>query len=277
MLDNDTTELDENLDDLAEGDDDTLDGDQGEDSPEGGEDTLAADASELVIELEGDDAAESDEAFDPKAKAALRALRDANKDMRRRLREVEKAQPAPAEQALRPKPTLQDHAYNEDAWEADLLQWASEKAKADVQVEAIRNEFVSKRDAFMAAAKSLPVADYDDVADAVRGVLSVEQQQAMILHMDKDEAARVVYALGKSPTRLEALGKIKDPVRFGIELAKISMGVKVTTQPKTKPEAALKPGGAASPQTRDLSSLKKRADATGDYTEYLAAKRAQAK
>lgn len=277
MLDNDTTELDENLEDLTEGDDDTLDGDQGDDSleGEGGNDTLAADGdTDLVITLEGDD--DADEGFDPKAKAALKALRESNKEMRKRMRELEKSQAQPVqEQALRPKPTLADHQFDEEKWEADLLKWADEKGKADQQVAAIQTEFNTKRNDFQAAAKALAVPDYDDAKDAVVSVLDIGQQNAIILNLDKDEAAKVVYALGKSPTRLEALGKIKDPVRFGIELAKISMGVKVTTQPKTKPESALKPGGAASPQTRDLEALRAKAQKSGDYTAYFAAKKAR--
>lgn len=280
MLDNDQVEgATEDQDDL---DADTLEGGEAE-----GNDTLAADEPEadgdLVITLDGDDEgeAESEKDFDPKAKAALDAVRASNRNLRKQLSEAKRGAPpeqaAPAQQVLRPRPKQEDHGYDDAAYDADVDKWHEERRVFEQQADAVKTEYRTKLEGFNAAAKALPVRDYEDAKEAVVAGLDIGQQNAIIMYLDKDEAAKVVYALGKSPARLEALSKIKDPVKFGMELAKISTGVKVTNKPKAAPESALKPGGAASAGTRDLESLRASAQKSGDWSAYFAAKRAQAK
>jgi hypothetical protein len=97
----------------------------------------------------------------------------------------------------------------------------------------------------------------------VEEALSVVQR-AIIVQGTADRA-KIVYALGRNPKRLQELAMIEDPVRFAIEIGKVSALMKVTTRkPAVTPEAGVRGGapGFQQPATRTDALLKK-AQTTG--------------
>lgn len=274
MLDNDQIEQDDLQDDVT-------------DESEAVEAAEAEPEGELVITLEGVEPDDEPEPEDvgPKGQAALKALRAANKEAARRQKELErelaalKAPKVPEEETLGPRPTAADANFDDDKLIEMAIEW---KAKSD-RIEAQKNAALEKQKAaqeafqgrvteYQLAKKGLPVQNYDHAEAQVTAALPIPLQNVILRNLTGEEAAKVVYALGQSPKKLDELSKL-DADQFAFALAKLSMGIKMERKP-AQVETPLK-GNIASPppQSRDLAGLKKQAERTGDYTAYFKAKR----
>lgn len=249
-----------------------------------GEQAEAEEAEELVVTI-GEDAPPPEQEEDRTAPEWVRNLRKENRELKRVKRELEAKLVAPAvEQTLGPKPTLEGSDYDADKFEAALLKWNADKRKHDEEAAAKRAEEEAQDKAWQArlsgyqtAKTSLKVKDFDDAEDTVKEALSIPQQ-AIILQGAKDPAL-LVYALGKSPAKVKELSEIKDPVQFAFAVARMEATVKATTRkPTTSPETTLSGNGRPSGAVDDrMAKLKSQAEASGDWTEYFAAKRKAAK
>lgn len=207
------------------------------------------------------------------------------KDLRKRARELERenkelkakgATPPSQPQTLRPKPTLADHDYDEDAYAADVEAWTQEKAaddaakaKAEEQQRAAQATWQAKLDAFGTAKKALKVPDFDDAEAEVTTKLNAAQQAIIVAYCANP--AVVTYALGKRPEKLAELATIEDPIAFAIAASKLEGNLKVQKRNKPGPEGRVEgsaplTGGAAKEK---LQKLEREAERTGDRTKLI--------
>lgn len=222
-----------------------------------------------------------------KAPSWVADLRKRNRELAKALREAQAAQQQPAaaaqEDPIGPKPAMSDADvdFDADKFEAKLLAWnerkrKSEDAKREREQAAQANAEAWRQTLgkYESELKAIKAPGVEDAEEAVKDAFSVVQHGIII--QGAENRAQIVYALGRNPKRLQELAAIKDPVRFAIEIGKVSALMKVTTRkPATAPETGVRGGspGVTSTATRQDALLKK-AQTTGDYTEYFKAQRA---
>lgn len=190
----------------------------------------------------------------------------------------------PVESAL-PKlkePTLEVCGWDEAEYKKQYAAYLKEQTEIERRLEAQKTAVAQQQEAernlqtaYKSAAVALKVRDFDEAEDAVCATLSQTQQS--ILLSGCDNPAVVVYALGKNPAKADELAKITNPVKFAVALGKLEKEIKVTPRkPNTKPEpehiparsAPLSGGGNTA-----LEAARKKAEASGDYTEVNRLKR----
>lgn len=248
-------------------DDDQSTGEQPEDDGQG--------------EDEGDAPTSDDPAEGPsdeKPNDWLRNLRRENRELKRKQKELEQRLQKPDEApVLGAKPKLEDHDYDADAFEAALSDWYEKKRAVDAKIEqrrsaeeAEKSEWDTRLQTYAQEKTALGVDDYEESEEAVTDTLS-EVQQGIIIQGATNPAA-LVYKLGRDEARLQALSSIKDPVKFAFAIAKLETDMKTPAKTKPEPERRLTGGRVAAPTTGNLDKLRERAQKTGDYTAYFAAK-----
>ena len=193
----------------------------------------------------------------------VKQLRKENRELKKQLKQTPQQQSVPA---LREKPTITDHDFDSDAYEADLEQWFNEKARHDEVVnaqkakdEAIDNRYISSVDKMRKIAP-----DYDDVEETVVSTLSPEKQA--LLKIGVEDTAKLVYALGKSPNKLAELEQL-DPVSFVKQLGimEFQMTQKSRNPSKPQPKSHELTGTAGGGDSK-LAKLEAEAAKTGDRT-----------
>ena len=243
---------------------------------EGSEDTPADDdGDELIVTLEGEEPTDDQ----PADNSVIRQLRAQLREEQKRRKELEQQSQPQIE--LGDKPTLETCDYDEARFEEELTAWHERKREVEKQQEQSRAAEQEARAEFEDAGKryqerkaAIGLSDFAEREAAVEEALG--SLSAVIAVAAKDPAL-VVAALGKAPAKLAELQKIKNPFRLAGEIARIESGVK--TMPRKAPPAPDRPlTGSASittgaAQDQKLSGLRKRAEQTGDWSEYLAAKR----
>lgn len=230
----------------------------------------------LVINLDGEEDEEEDT-------IPIRLLRQANRDQKKRIRELEKQleeQETPDDaQELGDKPTLEDFDYDQEKHAEALIEWNDRKRELDAKKEAdtkkaeeAKEAYQNRFDAYQKAKAELKAKDFDEAEDVARENLSVVQQSVIIAHAKRPEL--VIYALGKNPEKAADLAKEEDPIAFAFKVAQLEANMKVTGTKKPKPEKRLK-GGAPQPQvgSKKLDAAFKEAQKTGDFTKYQQLKR----
>jgi hypothetical protein len=193
-----------------------------------------------------------------------RALALANK----RIAELDKPA-APID--VGPRPTREEHDWDDEAYDAAVDAWNERKLTAqtqasepnDLQAEAQRD--VQNLTTGLAA---LTYPDKDDIVPATMEMLTPEQQ--FIFATAAKDPAKLIYALGKNPSRMKALLEIKNPVKFITEVARTEMQMTVKTRQAPQPEhirnGDARPGGGAD---KELARLEKEAQRTGDRTALI--------
>ena len=213
--------------------------------------------------------------------SVIRDLRKANRELAKKLHQIERGN-QPQRIEVGEKPTLAACDYDEDRFETELDAWKARKASAErseteaqEREQASQKEWRDRAEAYTQAKATLRVPDYDAAEDEVFGALS-DQHQALIL-MTGERSAALVYALSKDPAKLEHLSKL-DPARAAMLIGKLEDKVTVTKRKTPQPDRPLRGnasmGGASS--DRELARLKAKAEASGDYSAYFAAKRERA-
>ncbi len=277
-------EISEAEDDDDEAELEVSDSDDEESDEEDDEDAGDDEADGLVVDLGGDDDDEAEE----KDTGPMRSLRQANRELKKRLKELEgKGQESPtaAAQELGPKPTLADFNYDDEKHEAALVAWHDQKreleakqAEAEQEAQKAQEAYQSRFDGYQAAKAELGVNDFDEAEDAARETLTQNQQSVIIAHAKQPEL--VIYALGKNTKQAAELAAEKDPIAFAVKVTRLEENMKVTGTKKPKPEKKQSRGGAprnAAPQigSKKLDAAFKEAQKTGDFSNYQALKRAQ--
>lgn len=251
-----------------------------DDQPEAEQQT--EDQSDDVVVTIGEEAPPAEE--HAPAPAWVKELRKANREKDRRIRELEAKLQTPSAEtkpALGKKPTIEDHDYDTEAYEAALSNWFEQKRKVE-EAEAIQRKAeeeqqqknLSKLQAYAEKRKELKLSDYEDAEAVVQEVLSVPQQ-SILLHGCENPAV-VVYALGKNLAKLQELAKKTDLTEFAFAAAKLEAQVKLTSKKSMAPppEKRLSGTGRSSASLEDrLEAARKKAEQTGDMSEVVRIKR----
>lgn len=294
----DESQEDEALETSTEEDEEELDTELDDESGEEEEEQPSTNADEepgdedddsVVLTFGDDESPEEEELDDKDAPEWVRNLRKTNREQLKRIRELEaqnaqkeKEKPA-TPQPVGAKPKLEDFDYDTEKFETALLNWNEQKRKADElkrqkqQEEAQIQEEWKKTLATYGEKKSqLKVRDFDEVEEVVLSALDQTQQGIMV--QGAEDAAKLVYALGKNPTRLKELASIKDPVKFAFAAAKLEKDMKVRGRkappPPERPVSGTGPKSGTVDNT--LEKLRKEAEKTGDYTKVHRYKRQKA-
>jgi len=225
---------------------------------------------------------------DPEEKKAPRWVKDLRKQQKALLKEnkelkakMEQAQTAPQQEEIKlgKEPELEDFDYDTDKYKAALSKHFEDKRKYEIQ-EAERQQaqeehkkaLQERMESYNKKKSSLKVRDFEEAEQAVVESLSLIQQD--IILDGAENPALLVYALGRSKAKSEALAKIKNPVKFAFEVAKIEANLKVTSRKsKPAPEGKLSTSGKGIAVDDKLKKLEKEAMATGDMNKLLAYER----
>jgi desulfoferrodoxin (superoxide reductase-like protein) len=257
--------------------------DQGDDqTAEDGE----GDSDEVIVSI-GEEAPPPEE--QTHAPEWVRELRKTNRELQRQNRELQGKLQSTAQTETKPvvlgkKPSLEEHDYDADKFEAALADWFERKRQADeanakqeAEVMNQQKAWQAKLDGYGKAKAELRVKDFED-AEAVAQELFNITQQGVVLQ-GADNPALVIYALGKNPKKAKELSDIKDPVKFAFAVAKLEKELKVTNRKAAPPPERIVSGTGRVSGAVDstLERLREEAARTGNMTkvvQYKAQKRA---
>lgn len=272
---------DEDLDILNQGGDadDQDDGDQGE-----GQDAAEGDEDEDVQILFGDEAAPASEG--ESEPDLLRKLRAANRELAKEVATLKRSapQPKPVVIEVGEKPTLESCEFDDEKFVTETEAWIERKRQA-AEAEAQAAKGAQARQAeldrdlarFQAAKTALGVRDFEEAKDVVVSVLSQDHLSAIV--QASEDSAKVIYALGKHPAKLEALKAITNPVKFIAAVAKLEGTLKVTKTSRKAPELDTPVRGSAplsASKDKHLEKLEAEAARTGDRSKIAAYRRERA-
>jgi desulfoferrodoxin (superoxide reductase-like protein) len=261
-------------------------GDQGEDQDT---ESNEGDSDEVIVSI-GEEAPPPEE--QTHAPEWVRELRKTNRELQRQNRELQGKLQSTAQTETKPvvlgkKPSLEEHDYDADKFEAALADWFDRKRQADeanakqeAEVMNQQKAWQAKLDGYGKAKAELRVKDFED-AEAVAQELFNITQQGVVLQ-GADNPALVIYALGKNPKKAKELSDIKDPVKFAFAVAKLEKELKVTNRKAAPPPERIVSGTGRVSGAVDstLERLREEAAKTGNYTkvtQYRAQKRAASK
>lgn len=261
-------ELDSETDGENEGESDKEG--EGEESKEG----------ELVVEIEG---AEPEKEHDS---AVIQKVRDANRDLKRQLKEERDRNKTPSQplESLPAKPTLENCGWDEEVFTSAVEDWTAKKAEIDkrkadaTRVEQEANAKVqAKINAYTEAAaiakKSIPkLAEYEEAFNEEFDAM----QRGIILQVSKN-TVHMVAALGAYPKERQRLAALKDPVEFISEIVRLEDKLKTSSTskkptPNNPPEKRITGSGTKIiPQTQDkkLAALEAQSAISGDRTKVI--------
>jgi len=215
-----------------------------------------------------------------KVRKVNRKLESENKKLKRQLEENAKAAETKKPVELGEEPTLAKCKYDDDKYKQDLRAYDERKRKVEEQAsekaKTIENQnkmWQSKQEKYTNLKKEHGFKDFGDTEELVSNTFSQTQQGIMV--QGADDAALLVYALGKNPKKLEELAKITDPVDFAFKIAKLESQLKVTTKKAPTPEKRVptgNAGGMSGTTDNTLARLREEAVKTGDYTKVSAYK-----
>ena len=258
---------------------------QDETAPEVVETPPEDETPEVVARIEGE--TEEDEDQDnPNDREWVRNLRRQQRELKRENRELKQKLSAPAGDAslppLGPKPTLASCGYDDEELDRQLDKWYSAKTKheeakreAESKEKAEREAWQARVDTYQSMKSELPQDAYEEAEALVQEHMSVTQQSIII--KGARNPAELVFALGQNPSTLKRLAAIKDPVEFAFAAGEIMSKAKIERTAKTipAPDRVVKSGGKTPAMTTTrLDDLRAKAEKSGDFTEYFAAKRA---
>jgi len=246
------------------------------------------DSEGVVISIAGEPPAPEDDE-EVRAPEWVRDLRKNYREEKRRAKDLEQKlarleTQAPGVAPLGPKPTLEKADYDTDRYEKELANWYDKKRQHDdrevsvkSEQQAVQREWERKLEGYQSAKAGLKVRDFEFAEDVVQDNLSV-MQQGMIVQ-GADNAALVVYALGKNPKKAKELASITDPVKFAFAVAKLETQLKISTRkaqvsPERKISGTGRPSGAVD---STLDRLRADAEKTGDYSKVFQYKKQKQK
>jgi desulfoferrodoxin (superoxide reductase-like protein) len=261
-------------------------GDQGDDqSTEDDE----GDSDEVIVSI-GEEAPPPEE--QTHAPEWVRELRKTNRELQRQNRELQGKLQSTAQTETKPvvlgkKPSLEEHDYDADKFEAALADWFERKRQADevntrqeAEVMNQQKAWQAKLDGYGKAKAELRVKDFEDAEAVAQELFSVTQQGVVL--QGADNPALVIYALGKNPKKAKELSDIKDPVKFAFAVAKLEKELKVTNRRAAPPPERIVSGTGRVSGAVDstLERLREEAARTGNMTkviQYKSQKRAASK
>jgi hypothetical protein len=236
---------------------------------------------EEVIYTFGEDSPPQEEDVNEEVPKKLRQeIRERNKRIKELETKLQETQPKETQPTLGARPTLESCDYDEDVLSSKLDEWYDKKLAYDnkqreieSQQRAAQQEWEAKLNGYAESRANVKAADYDDAESVVMEVFN-EVQQGMIIQ-GANNAAALVYALGKNPSKAKELASIKDPVKFAWEASKLEGSMRtVSRKPKSVPEKTVKGNSSLSGVTDGkLEKLRAEAAKTGDMSKVYAYKR----
>lgn len=246
--------------------------------------TVDAEAEELGLKVEGEEAPESPTGDETKeAPEWVRELRKQNRELKKQLKEREAAAPKVVDTTPLPgeKPTLESCDFDATAFADKLEAWHETKRKADDAAAQARRAQEAEAATWNAkveghngrvqelAARVPKAAEYVAEADAAL----TPMQRGHIVHVSP-ESHRVLAVLGKNPALLEEVSAIKDHALFLRRIVEIELSLTGKTK-KPAPERTLSGGagggsrGSVPGNDATLERLEAEADRTGDRTKLV--------
>jgi hypothetical protein len=251
----------------------------GEEQQEETEQTEAAE-DELIVTIGDEPQEEPEESSRPWVNDLRKKYRESEKERRRIAQELEAVKGGSKPDPLGKEPELEDFDYDADQFKAALKDWYVKKADHDKRQEQVRRqqeesakEWQAVQETYTKGKARFPAEKMAEAEEEVSTILS-GPRQAMLMDM-ADDSAQLVIALGTNPDVLRKLASIKSDAKFVKELAKVEMNVKVQSKKTPPPPERTISGSGRTPgaSASNLEQLRARADKTGDWTEYFAAKR----
>jgi len=221
-----------------------------------------------------------DEEAEPAQEAHwVRNLRKQNRELQKRLKEIEAKVPPAAPLEPLKKPKLEDVDYDSEKYENALEAWYRRRDEIEKVAAARRAEeesqhaaWTAKLQNYQASKTTLRVPDYEDAEAVVQNSLSVTQQGVLLA--GAENPALIVYALGRNPAKAAELAAITDPVKFAFALARLESALKVNRKsppPPMKTVNGTGPSGGTIDST--LERLRAEAERTNDFTKIAAYRR----
>ena len=215
----------------------------------------------------------------PLIKQLRQQVRDLSRKVNRRADEPEVSNDP--EPVVPPIPQIEDFEYDTDRHsEAIKARDAARDAHAEWRHRQTERE--SKRQtaeqerarAIEQQRKSLGVSDYEARAAEVHDRMS--EQQIAILVSGADNPAQLIYALGRSPSRLDQLAGETNLAKFAVMIGKMEKDIRVMKRKAPPPESRVTGATASTAVTNDskeLAKLEAEADRSGDRSKVIAYKR----
>ena len=250
---------------------------EGENGSDEGLDQTEGDEPEEEVEISFDgEAAPASRGEDSELVRRLRAEIRKRDERLAALPKVERPQIVVGE-----KPTMESCDYEEDKFAAEYEAWTERKAKADEadaqarkSQEAVQAAWTEQLADFGRKKTALKVPNFEASEEAVVSTLS-QVQQAIVIKA-ADDSAKVIYALGRHPEKLNALAAIDDPIKFTAAVVKLEGNLTVTTRRKApEPEGVVR-GSAPlrlAGEDKVLARLEAEAERTNDRTKVVQYKR----
>jgi len=230
-------------------------------------------------EGEADDSGEEKQK-DPKL--LVKKLRKVTRGLEKKNKALQKQIDANAQVAqvekpveLGEEPTLAGCKYDDAKYKEEIRLYDARKRKVDEQtaknakiVEEQNENWQTKQKKYVDLKQEHSFKDFEDTEELVSTTFSQTQQGIIV--SGADDAALLVYALGKNPKKLEELSKITDPVEFAFKVAKLETQLKVSSKKAPKPETRIKSGksgGISGSSDKTLERLREEAARTGNYTK----------
>lgn len=250
-------------------------GEEKEVEPENSNDQSSENDEEEVVITVGDDPEEEDD----KAPGWVKDVRIQNRELKRKLREIEASQKNPKLDAVEdpgPEPTISDPDidYDSDIYSSKFKTWhnktqaiaklTKEKADKDKKDQDAWNSTLSN---YGNKKNNLKVKGFEASEALVQEILS-ETQIGIILD-GADNPANVVYAIGKNAKIANDLASITSPVKFAVAMAKLEVSLKITKRKQAPPPSSLPKGSAVGSSNTDkkLDKLYAEAAKSGDMSE----------
>lgn len=179
---------------------------------------------------------------------------------------------------LPPKPDIADYAYDQDAWQADLDKWEANKLAHEEQAsiarqaeEARRTAWAKELEGYADKKRKLARPDFEEAESIVVDMLTPEQQALIVKAGRHIDSAAMIYALGKSPRKLEEIAVVTDPVDFVFKVAEMSKSLKVGGKRKAAAniDEPVSGGAPIAGKNSTLARLEREAERTGNRTELI--------
>lgn len=236
------------------------------------------DEPEIVDEVVVGFADDDDDIDDDEAPPLVKKLRDQIRERDKKLAQYRRNPPAndaaDPEPTIPARPTAEDYEYDPDRLKvAEDAYFAAKESHVEWKIRE-RDRVAARQRAQDDQAKqieqqkrALGVGDYEDRAKTVKDALT-DAQMAVLIN-GADDPAKMIYALGRSQTRLDALADESNLAKFAVKLGRMEKEIKVSKRKAPAPESRVSGATASisSSSARELDRLEKEAARTGDRTK----------
>ena len=200
-----------------------------------------------------------------KVRLVNRKLEGENKRLKRQIEDNKRAAEISKPVELGEEPSLAGCKYDDVKYKQELRAYDERKRKVDEQavetaktVETQNKNWQNHQEKYVNLKQEHNFKDFGETEELVSNTFSITQQSIIV--QGAEDAALLVYALGKNPKKLEELSKITDPVDFAFKVAKLESQLKVTSRKAPKPEKRVsggKAGGMSGNVDKTLEKLTK--------------------